>query len=477
MAFSYSFHLSAKSHAVSNTGKVASVSKHNLRAYQSNNYDKGLINVLEGSKTNIMDDIAKIYAEEFKEPLKAYNERVRADRQIDDYLKHVSDSRSDVAAEIIIQVGDRDFWADKTAADKRVMDEIFQKQLDHLKQECPNFKIASAVIHYDESSPHMHVVGVPIADGYKKGLEKQVAKTKVFTQESLSTLQDTMRNNVTELIRSKEVFADVQLKDKEKGRNKDIPKESLDEFYSLQEQNKELAAEQQEATQELDRINDMRKYFKGQKSEHEYGQKDADGNFQKADTLVDIQNKLHEEQARLNQLEDQELQIKAYVKKQAYGSTTYKSFCDDWAIEPQNLTRHDVEIITDGIEMRYLSIDDLPIKAQIEVANQLTNEIKLLNNRRLKLANENLQKGIDNIDFKEIMNSALTNNLVLEVQSKTIEQLYEANVLKCSPFEAQFKVNHKSIIQELKDTISNFIDKVKEHAQQLFERNFDDYTR
>ncbi|WP_022761298.1 MULTISPECIES: RhuM family protein [unclassified Butyrivibrio] len=39
-------------------------------------------------------------------------------------------------------------------------------------------RIASAVTHLDEDSPHMHVVGVPVATGYKRGLSKQVAKTK-----------------------------------------------------------------------------------------------------------------------------------------------------------------------------------------------------------------------------------------------------------------------------------------------------------
>ncbi|WP_444238033.1 hypothetical protein [Eshraghiella crossota] len=28
------------------------------------------------------------------------------------------------------------------------------------------------MVHLDEDSPHMHIVGVPVADGYKKGLSK-----------------------------------------------------------------------------------------------------------------------------------------------------------------------------------------------------------------------------------------------------------------------------------------------------------------
>ncbi len=58
-----------------------------------------------------------------------------------------------------------------------------------LGERAPDFKVASAVVHLDESSPHIHLVGVPVASGYKRGPEKQVAKTKVFTQEEIDTLE------------------------------------------------------------------------------------------------------------------------------------------------------------------------------------------------------------------------------------------------------------------------------------------------
>ena len=70
--------------------------------------------------------------------------------------------------------------------------ELLNEQLERLEELVPEFKVASAVVHLDESSPHMHVVGVPVEGGYKRGLKKQAAKTKVFTQESLQMLQEQM---------------------------------------------------------------------------------------------------------------------------------------------------------------------------------------------------------------------------------------------------------------------------------------------
>lgn len=245
MAVSYSFHLSNKSNAVSTIQKIGQVSRHNLREYKSNEYDRNQITILRGSSKSILDDVKKIYHSEFDSLIEEYNEGKRADRQINDYLKKVSDSRNDVACEIIIQLGDKEFWKDKSLAEKKQMTYIFNDQVRYLEQLVPELKIASAVIHYDESSPHMHVVGVPIASGYKQGLKRQVAKTKVFTAERLSELQDKMRARAEvgmSFDKNRNVFGDEVLKDKEKGRNKDIPKYALDEYYKLEASNKELQA-------------------------------------------------------------------------------------------------------------------------------------------------------------------------------------------------------------------------------------------
>ena len=251
MAFSYSFHLSAKSHSVNTTGKIGQVSRHNLREYESADYDRDQIEILRGSNTSILDSVKEIYHKEFDEALERYNDGRRADRQIDDYLKHVSDSRGDVAAELIIQIGDMDFWEGKTMDEKKQMSDIFKGQLEELEKLAPNFKIASAVVHYDEKSPHMHVVGVPVADDYEKGLEKRVAKTRVFTKESLSNMQDGMRMNAELGMKGKELFAGMELKEKELGRNKDIPKNHLEAFYEAEKQAKE---ELEQAKEELEDV-------------------------------------------------------------------------------------------------------------------------------------------------------------------------------------------------------------------------------
>lgn len=268
MSLSYSFHLSNKQHAITTASKLNGVSKHNLRAYKQRADDKSFIEVLSGSRLSISEDVKRIYHEEFDQAVADYNaKQKRSDRQISDYLKHVSDSRADIAAEIIIQVGDMNFWKDKPIEQKKKMSYIFRDQLRYLQQLLPDFKIASAVIHYEEQgeSPHMHIVGVPVASGYTKGMEKQVAKTKVFTRESLTQLQDLMRQRVERGIEmNPDVFNTEKLKEKEQGRNKDIPKKSLNEFYALQKSLSELHIS---ILNEENRLNEVQNVLKQKNAE------------------------------------------------------------------------------------------------------------------------------------------------------------------------------------------------------------------
>lgn len=256
MAFSYSFHMSNKGSALKNGGDISNAGRHNLREYKQERgtYNANEIEVLIGS-SSILDDVKQIYHAEFDEALERYNaKQTRNDRRIDDYFEHVSGKDNDVACEFIIQVGDMDFWQDKSMQERKQMTYIFQDQLRALQKLVPELKVASAVIHYDEKSPHMHVIGVPVADGYTKGLEKQVSKRKVFTKERLSYLQDRMRENVErgmEMPQNANLFADMELKAKEKGRNKDIPKQSLAEFYELEAQKKEIVDELEVKNSEL----------------------------------------------------------------------------------------------------------------------------------------------------------------------------------------------------------------------------------
>ena len=98
-----------------------------------------------------------------------------------------------MACEFIIELGDLEFWNDKDMNYRMKMVDVYREQVNDLMKVVPEFKVANAVIHFDETSPHMHLVGLPISDNNKRGMKKQVAKSKIFTKESLKRIQDEMR--------------------------------------------------------------------------------------------------------------------------------------------------------------------------------------------------------------------------------------------------------------------------------------------
>jgi len=98
-----------------------------------------------------------MYKQEFDEARLEYNMRqTRDDRKIDDYFKHISnDNKHDLAVEMIIELGDKELWDTKDLKYKKRMTSVYTKQVKDLELLVPNFKVCSAIIHYDETSPHL----------------------------------------------------------------------------------------------------------------------------------------------------------------------------------------------------------------------------------------------------------------------------------------------------------------------------------
>ncbi|MBR0426835.1 MAG: plasmid recombination protein [Clostridia bacterium] len=101
-------------------------------------------------------------------------------------------------------------------------------------------------IHFDEVSPHIHIVGVPVSDDNKRGMKKQVAKSKIFNRESLTELQDKMRNCCIKSY-NKYYEKNSMLKQKQKGRNQDIKVKDMGDYRKIKKQ----LAQKEEKLQEV----------------------------------------------------------------------------------------------------------------------------------------------------------------------------------------------------------------------------------
>ncbi|HJJ15044.1 MAG TPA: plasmid recombination protein [Clostridiaceae bacterium] len=223
---------SLSNNAIQNANALSKVNKHNLRDYDN---EKDLIRVIRGTN-DIVNDVKDLYLEEFEEARIEYNNKqTRNDRKINNYFMKINESQNDLACEIIIELGDMDFWKDKDKQYRLKMIDVYNEQVNDLVKILPTFKIANATIHFDETSPHMHIVGVPIIENCTRGMKKQVGKSQLFTKESLTKIQDKMR---TACIKSFNKFYDIdfKLKEKQKGRNQDINVNEMGNYKKIKKQ-------------------------------------------------------------------------------------------------------------------------------------------------------------------------------------------------------------------------------------------------
>ena len=271
----YSFHLgrnknrttSSRSNAKNNISNSTSLANNGIQNYQQlskvNNHDfrkydqdtRGIY-TLKGCN-DIVYDVKQFYKSEFEEARLEYNNKQsRPSRRIDNYFEYVNkDEKRDLACEIIIELGNIEFWDTKDDEYKEKMVRVYSKNLKCLEELVPEFKITNAVVHLDERSPHMHIVGVPVKDDCKTGLSKQTNKSSVFTKDRLEHIQNVMRENCIKEF-NKEYEENFTLKEKEKGRNKDI---HIMDMVDYQELKKELEINKKSIDKSNEKIKSINK--------------------------------------------------------------------------------------------------------------------------------------------------------------------------------------------------------------------------
>ena len=401
---SYTAHVSNKKSAITSKSKLAGVAKHNLRKYKSSDYSKDNICIVYGT-SNLIDDVKTLYHKEFDEALEEYNKKqTRPDRRIEDYFEHVAGKEQDMAVEIIIQIGDREFW--KQYDDMKSYIKLsYQIMLDKLMKILPQFVVANAVIHLDEDSPHMHIVGVPVADGYKKGLRKQVSKRKVFTKEVLSqVLQDELRE-----VANKEVndWFGEQIKEKSKGRNHDL---TVAEYKVAQESRK----------------------------------------------LEEIQQQNNEEQARNTKLRSSNAGISYQI------TTLEKSHnrnIDMIAADEDRLEK--VRDNIDAAEIEYAKYADMITdkKNKLEMLTSKENELV----ERTKIA-ENVydmfRQGSDD-DVREKLIDVMYENQKLQDENKSLKELLE----KDYEFMKQFVIDGVNLLEKFLESVGKVMERLSEKTK------------
>lgn len=365
---------SKSNNAIQNAKQLSRVDKHNYRKYDNNQDD---ICIVRGTNS-LYEDVKQLYLDLFEESRIKYNEKQRETRKINDYFSHISDNaKNDLACELIIELGNKKYWDTKNMDFKKKMTNVYKKQVEDLEMLVPNFKIASAIIHYDETSPHMHIVGVPIKEKNKYGMELQVGKSDVFTKDSLKVLQDKMRTLCIEEF-NKEYGLDNILKKKRKGRNNDFLVSEMDNYSEMQE-----AIERHQMN--LEKANES--------------SKDLDKNTNEIKDIV-------------NDLKNVPLTKNSYILKQEDKDKLVEY------LDKVDKTNNDYKTIQDlSVSLKDISTELSDSKETIKILHESNDALELRNNNLknensiLKEKNKTLQNELNNLKelFEKIKNKI--NNL------------------------------------------------------------------
>ena len=245
--------------AIQNAIQLSKVNHHNLRVYENN---PELITTIKGTN-NIVKDIKELYLDLFEESRINYNNKqTRDDRKIDNYFNKIAnDNKHDLAVEIIIELGDMHYWKDKSREEKYKMVDVFKNQVVDLEKIVPSFKVANATIHFDESSPHLHIVGVPFKENCKTGMNRQVGKSDVFNVESLKDIQKELRESCIKEF-NKVYNLNMELKEKEQGRNQDYRVSQMKDYDIFQKNYNKQQKKIQKVNSKTEVINEESKDIK-----------------------------------------------------------------------------------------------------------------------------------------------------------------------------------------------------------------------
>ena len=191
---SVSFTVGTYEYAIPNLKKLEKINRHNNRKYYVS-YRKELDlslskhNILLKGTNNLVEDVKKLYKDEFDEAVLKYNEKqTREDRKIGDYFEKIcNDKQKNIAIEIILQIGDTKDWENIPLEDRKKMADVFLNGTAIINSR--GLKVAHSILHLDESTPHCHLIVIPIAKGFKTGMEKQVSTRQILDNTRLAMLR------------------------------------------------------------------------------------------------------------------------------------------------------------------------------------------------------------------------------------------------------------------------------------------------
>lgn len=161
--------------------------RHNNRDFIADNVNPDKI------KDNIIykqEPLFTAYEKCFSQAIDEYNlKQKRSDRKIngvEGYMEQIrtSGNGEKLYYENVVQVGnmfDNHVNSEQGQVAKKVLDDYMKD----FQERNPNLYVFNAVLHLDEQTPHLHIDYIPLADGYKNGLQVRNSLDRALKQQGL----------------------------------------------------------------------------------------------------------------------------------------------------------------------------------------------------------------------------------------------------------------------------------------------------
>ena len=239
--------------------------RHNNREFISSNVDRSRTHM---NVYFIQEPLEAAYQKCFGQALADYNaKQKRKDRIKGNYITEIKNSGNGekVFYENVVQIGDMYDTGISSSGqplheDALLAAEVLKEYVRTFQERNPNLYLFNAVLHMDEATPHLHIDYIPVAHGYKTGMETRNSLTKALQQQGIPKAVSHDRNETVfwqerERAYLKNLCAERGIEICEKGEKREnlsLPayKKTMAEVDALKEQRQELRAEQDNLVRE-----------------------------------------------------------------------------------------------------------------------------------------------------------------------------------------------------------------------------------
>lgn len=175
---------------------------HNNRKFYTENVDPERTHL---NKLYVVQPLKAAYKECFGQALDNYNaKQKRKDRRKGDYISEIkrSGNGEKVFYENVVQIGDMYDTGivgpdGEITVDAKTAAEILDEYARTFQERNPNLYVFNMVLHMDEATPHLHIDYIPVAHGYKTGLETRNSLTKAYQQMGIPRAKNKLENETS----------------------------------------------------------------------------------------------------------------------------------------------------------------------------------------------------------------------------------------------------------------------------------------